>query len=404
MLETNIRIVYPGKNLCVWVRHANVKGSDFSADLLEMACSKLRNHYKLAAAKCLGEPPTLLVATSRPIPTIRLEDDEWELEIADAGKNAQRLTLADPKGVELLPLLIERALMVKLAHHINFWRISDSARLWYESEPFRTEDGIDAYQRYRIAALPLSDQGVGVAVDPETAFFTTDTLAYFFDPDVSLAEQENRSKLFNQLTGRQSGQKGTLLYDNSRSMTKCYFESAPPGITCATTGKVRAKGHSYDSLYDYYKAECPKLEVDKSDQAIRVSFANISKPQWIAAKQVRVRVMNDSLPESLGSIDKIEPHLRRRLAQGFWKQLMPRPFGHVAPGLQKGFWRPGKNRVHQFSIPDLTFGRDESLPAPSTCSTTAYRNSYRQRLEYLEEMGCYYVPPDMPRTLFCLSQ
>ena len=130
MLETNIRIVYPGKDLYVWVRKATVKGSILSADLLEAACSKLRNQHRLAAAKCMGESPFLLVATFHPIPAIHLEDEEWELEVADAGVDARRLTLADSQG-GLLPLLIERALMIRLAHHTRFWRISDSTRVWY---------------------------------------------------------------------------------------------------------------------------------------------------------------------------------------------------------------------------------------------------------------------------------
>ncbi|NVL89788.1 MAG: hypothetical protein HWN69_02160 [Desulfobacterales bacterium] len=398
MIETNIRIVYPGKGLYVSVKDAEVKGSDLSVDLLERACGRLRYQQGLASILCPGPPASLLVATSRPIPTMLMEDEDWELEISDAGRNAWRLTLSDQKGETFLPLLIERALMAKLARHTKFWTL-DSPRNWYEPEPFCIERGISVYRRYRIAGLPLGDQGIGIAVDVGTAFFTVDTLAYFFDPDVSRMEQQQRERLFDKLTNRQRGQKGTLLYDNSKSQVKCYFESAPPGITCATTGIIRAKGHSYDSLYDYYKAVYPKLKVNKDAQAVSVSFSNIRKPQWVAAQQVRVRVMNDSLPRELSSIDKIKPNMRRELLQGFWAKLGSRPFGPGFPSLYRGFWRPKTERVRQFSIPDLTFGRDKVLSAPSTPSAKAYRSNYMQRLEYLEEIGCYYVPPDMPRTL-----
>ena len=64
-----------------------------------------------------------------------------------------------------------------------------------------------------------------------TAFFTTRSLDYFFDPEVSDVEYRRRRGWFDRLTDRQSGQKGTLLYDNGRTRTKCYFEDAPHGVT-----------------------------------------------------------------------------------------------------------------------------------------------------------------------------
>lgn len=63
-----------------------------------------------------------------------------------------------------------------------------------------------------------------------------------FDPTVPLQEREHRRKQFEALTGRQQGQKGTLLYDAGSTQTVCYFASAPHGKTCATTGKIRVKG------------------------------------------------------------------------------------------------------------------------------------------------------------------
>jgi hypothetical protein len=49
MLETNVRIVYPGPSLYIWTRHARVTGSHIDADRLERACKKLQAVHGLAA-------------------------------------------------------------------------------------------------------------------------------------------------------------------------------------------------------------------------------------------------------------------------------------------------------------------------------------------------------------------
>jgi hypothetical protein len=398
MIETNIRVVYPGKNFYMRVRNAEVRGSNLSIDLIERACGRLRYQYGLAAVPVSGNLHRLLVSTSRSIPSIHMEDEEWELEISDTGEKTQILTLADSNGNKYLSPLLERALMANLARNTQLWTL-DSPRIWYEPEPFMVDAGIAVYRRYQITAIPLDDEGIGIAVDVGTAFFSTDSLAYFFDPDVLNEELLRRGKSFAQLTNRQAGQKGTLLYDNGIARVKCYFESAPQGITCSTTGKIRVKGQTYDSLYEYYKAEYPKLKITPSSPAVRVSFSNISRPQWVAAEHVIIRVMNDSVPRSLSSVDKIKPQERRDLIEEFWTDLGETPFGMGLPKPYSDFWRPRQDRVSQFEIPELSFGQNRVLTQPSN-TAKAYRENYRQRLEYLDEFGCYYVPPDMPRIMY----
>lgn len=248
--------------------------------------------------------------------------------------------------------------------------------------------------------MVVDGEGIGISVDAETAFFSVHTLAHFFDSGIPKSEEESREKEFERLTQRQKGQKGTLLYDNGSSRTKCYFESAPRGVTCATTGLIRAKGRSYDSLHDYYRLEYSNIHIDGDAPAVQVSFPGMGKPQWVAADCLRIRVMNDVLPGSLSSIDKIEPNQRRDMARSFWERLEPNPLGLVAPGLQNRFWRPSDSRIHRFSIPDLIFGGDIRLKGPSQLNAEAYRENYRQRMEYLKEAGCYYVPATIPRTLY----
>lgn len=400
MLETNIRIVRPDPDLCIWVRRAAVQGPNLSADLLQRACGALRHRHRLAAIPLGGRQPSLLVATNSQIPFIHLEQENWMLDVTDAGEPSRRLSLGDSDGASLLPALIERALLVELARRTDLWTL-DSPRIWYEAKPFRTEEVIAAYRRFEVASLLIEGVGVGIAADVGTAFFTTATLSHFFDLTVAAGDRQQRRALFADLTGRQQGQKGTLLYDNGRSRVKCYFEDAPEGVTCGNTGKVRVKGKTYDSLFAYYRAEIPGLPVTEDTTAVRVSFPGLDRPQWVAADRVCARVMNDDLPESLTALDKIAPKDRRSILQGFWNRLEPKPLGDVAPGLCGGFWRPEPNRITRLVPVGVEFGQGQCLPAPALPSVRAYRDYYRQRLEYLEKAGCYSVPPTVGRTLYC---
>lgn len=400
MTETNIRIVSPGPDLGIWVRRAAVQGPDLSVDLLQRACGTLRHRYRLAAVPHSGPQPSLLIATDRRIPSIHLEQEDWLLDVIDVGEPSRRLSLADSEGLLLLPLLIERALLAELVQRTDIWRL-DSPRIWYEAKPFRTEEGIAAYRRFEVASLLVESVGVGVAADVGTAFFSTATLAYFFDDAVAADERQHRRALFAEFTGRQQGQKGTLLYDNGRSRVKCYFEEAPDGVTCGSTGTVRVKGNTYGSLFAYYRSEIPELPVTEDTTVVRVSFSGLGRPQWVAADRLYVRVMNDDVPDRLSSVDKIAPADRRALLQGFWDRLEPNPLGGVAPGFHNGFWSPEPNRITRLVPEGVEFGQGQRLPAPASPSVGSYRDYYRQRLEYLEKAGCYSVPPTVGRTLYC---
>jgi hypothetical protein len=400
MLETNIRIVRPGPELHLWVRRAAVQGPDLSVDLLQRACGTVRHRNKLAAVPYGGPQPSLLVATNAPIPVIYLEQENWVLEVRDAGGPSRRLSLTDPDGASLIPPLIERTFLTELARRTDLWTL-DTPRIWYEAKPFRTQERIAAYRRFEVASLLVEGVGIGIVADVGTAFFTTDTLAYFFDPTVAAAEQQHRRILFAEFTGRQKGQKGTLLYDSGRSKVKCYFVDAPDGVTCGSTGKFRVKNKTYDSLFAYYRVENPELPVAEDTSAVRVSFPFLDRPQWVAADRVYARVMNDDLPESLSAIDKIAPRDRRVLLQGFWNRLEPNPLGGVAERFYDGFWRPDASRITRLIPPGVEFGQGKRLPAPALPSLDAYRDYYRRRLKCLEGAGCFSLPPTVGRTLYC---
>jgi hypothetical protein len=397
VIETNLRIVEPGEDLRVVVRHARVSGSDLTADLLEKACGALRYRRRLAAVVVRGTVPGIIVATADRIPDVHLGDEEWELEITDGDDVSRPLSLREAQGSVLIPKLLERALQAQLSPRRDLWTLG-SSRIWYERAPICTQDGIAVYRRYELAATLIDGAGVGIACDVGTGFFTTEPLSYFFEANVPRAEIDRRARQFASFTGRQAGQKGTLVYDVGSSRVKCYFEQAPIGVTCATTGKIRVKGQTFDSLADYYRQTRGELGDLSEAPAARVSFGGLGRPRWVAANRLRVRVMNDNLPRSLSTIDKISPDDRLRAIVGFWSRLT-RPFGDVAPSVSSEFWRPDAHRVYHFRPGRLQFERANLAP-PSHVTPDRLRDHFRSRTRFLQEHGCYDVPAVVDRRLF----
>jgi hypothetical protein len=109
--------------------------------------------------------------------------------------------------------------------------------------------------------------------------------------------------------------------------------------------------------------------------------------------------MNDNLPRQLQNADKFAPLQRRATLINFWRDLGLKPLGYVAPGVGSGFWQPPDDRVHHLALPDLVFGNEQRLVAPTTRSIDAYKQHFRQRADMLIKAGCYYVPPTMPRLI-----
>ena len=297
MLETNMRVVGRGLALHLAVRTAQVEGTDTSPELLQRLCGSLKQRYGVAAVPDPRTPARLIVATKRPIKPLRLSDDNWELEVTDTGTQEELLTPTDALGRTVLPQLVERALLATIARSSQL-RMYGSPRIWYEPRPFRLDAGIAAYRRYEISALLVDEVGIVIAVDIGTAFFTSDTLADFFDPLLSAEERCAREQHLNRLLGRQQGQKGTLQYDTDGALSTCYYVQAPAGVTCGTTPKIRLNGTTYGSLADYYRAKHPTFGDTDDLAAMQVSFPNLDRPQWVVANRVRARVMNERLPQN----------------------------------------------------------------------------------------------------------
>lgn len=401
MIETNIRIVHPGAELYVWVRRATITSTSSDPEFREKACSKLRRKHGLAAIRYPGDPSSLLIACTQPIEPLHLEDENWEVDVIDSGEANRRIQFQEQFGAETIPALIERALLSTLSHRNDLWTL-DSPRIFYEATPFLIKDSVSAYRRYEISALPIEGVGVGIAIDVGTAFFSSESVAYYFEQKPGENERKRREAVFAQLTGRQVGQKGTLLYDTGSSRVKCYFEKAISGETCSTTGVLRVSSKSYASLLDYYKEKNPNLPVDDDTPVVRVSFPGLDKGTPVAADRLRIRIMNDDVPETMSNVDKLNPSDRKSLLTAFWGKIGTTPFRGIAPKLQSGFWQPDAIHITQLSMPKLIFGEGEILEAPITYSPESYRHNYYQRMKFLEDHGCYAVSPTMNRTLYCV--
>lgn len=427
MVETNARVLAPGKDIALPVRYALVQGTTNTPELREKVCYRLRREHGLIAVPCQDRRGRLLVATDQSIPARQMTVDEWNITVSDVEESAL-LTLTTPEGWRLLPELVERMITNAIERRDDWWTF-DSLRHWYEKRPFDSQEGIDALRRYAVSAIPVEGVGIVVAVDVGTAFFTQESVADFFAPAFPEAEQHRRQAKFERLAQRQSGQQGTLLYNNGETTLKCYFERLPAGKTCGNTAPRRVRGKSYASMVEYYQKVSPQLGIRKSDMVAFVSFPGLDHPQPVAARCLKVRVMNDMLPQSLINADKIRPQVRRQMVVDFWNKMgkvsfpqvrcLPSPLSAsdeakahamsvaeapaAVPGAAflSGFWRPEAAQVRRIGLPTLRFGNGEALEPPPSADAMAYKQHFKRRAEMLDAGRCYHFSALLGRTVIC---
>ena len=247
--------------------------------------------------------------------------------------------------------------------------------------------------------MPIEGEGIGVIADVGTGFFSAFTLSHYFALDLAESERKCREERFELLTERQLGQKGTLVYDFGRGKTLCYFEEAPPGLTCGGTGSFVIEGTPYESLYHYYRVKHPGLEVSEDARAVKVSFPGLGRPTPVAAHMLRPRVMNDNVPGKLSNVDKISAHDRRGFLLKFWESLGDRPLGPNIPGLLPGFWQPTSEKVSRFLPPLVRFGSSQAVSEPSASGISEFKAYYRNRKRLLDGGHCYRFPPTATRVV-----
>ena len=397
MIETNIKIVRFGSKLRLDVRPAKVTTQAAVPELLEKACNALASRQHLSAVKESGGNSHILVLSGEPISKINLEEDNWYLDVEDAG--SRRLNFSTSEDQFLMTQLLERSLLKQVSRNQSFWML-DSYRMFYEKAPFDKVQDVAAYRRFEIASVPIEGVGVGLIVDIGTAFFTNLTVADFFKEDHSEDESRYLRKRFNKLSQRQIGNKGTLLYEYKPGrFKKCYFDSFCPGVTASTTGKIRINNETFSSLQEYYQIK-QNVRVEDDEPVAKVSFANILYPVFVAANKLRLRVMNDALPRQLKNSDKIAPQERHNMINRFWQGLGPNPLGKGNPQVERELWRPQQGKLFHAKAPDLLFSDGNVLRAPVNGHIGENKAFFSSRLSYLDKYGCFYVPPSAPRTLY----
>ena len=396
MREANIRIVEPGTNLYVWTRCTKIKTPNPSPKMLEKACNKFASQG-LAAVYCRVRKQ-ILVFTRGPILPLEVKEDNWIIQVEDGGCDQKIQFLHSENDASLLAQLIERQILIKIKHRSKM-QTFDSPRIFQDPKPFATVENIDAYRRFEISALSIQGVGVGISAEISTAFFSHWTVADVFRDDIPDHEQQRLQEDFESLSQRQRGQKGTLLYDLENKQRKCYFDKFLPRITCATTKPLFVNGQTYNSLLEYYQHNQSQLRIDPNDSVARVSFPNIDQPQPVAAKLLRLRVMNDALPKSLKHVDKIKPWERVRLINSFWQRLGNDVLGNGKPRVSRYFWQPYFKNVIDLLPPALQFADGFTLAAPRQRNSSEFRTHYKQRLPLLHKVGCLEAPISMERTV-----
>ena len=114
-VETNIKLFHQRKDLYVWGRHAHLSGPHLAQENAEKVCVKLASERGLAAiVKPHSDSSQLLVATKRNVRQMIVEVSDLSFTLTDADEPNEKITLASPYGERILPLLLVRAMTIKL--------------------------------------------------------------------------------------------------------------------------------------------------------------------------------------------------------------------------------------------------------------------------------------------------
>ena len=391
-MEVSIRIFQPGVNISHTVRIVELQGNKLNDEQLERVCSNLRNVYGLGAIPYnrRGDTQSIMVIANKSLNGYKIKEGNWLVTLSD-NENLKTLRFNHHDDRQDLTDILVRALYGKLEKSSEYRRI-DTPKIWYDSKSIDEEGDIIVYRRYNISGIPVENEGIGIGLHVETAFFTNKPVQHYF-----VTGQVER---FNKLTSRQEGSRGTLLYKLGNKRLKCYFLEYCQGMTCATTGKLTFEGHSYDSLHDYYTKKYPELKFNPDDKVIKVSFdGNLSGGVPVSANMLFARIMNDALPTSLRKLDKIPPFKRKPAELEFWKKIGESPLSNSSLKLKTTDWQPSSNNSYQLSLPKILFNQENVLPSPSSRNKHAYGKYYQDIKRMLDEFGCFHVPANIPRVI-----
>lgn len=391
-MEASIRIFQPGMNLSQTARIVELDGNKLNDEQLERVCSNLRNIHGLGAIPFArkGEIQSILVVSFKSLNGWKVKEGNWVVTLVDKGES-KTLKFMNMNERQFLADLLVRALHAHLEKSEKYKRM-DTPKIWYDSQVVGDDGDIVGFRRYNVSALPIENEGIGIGIHVETAFFTKHTVQYYHVN--SLVDR------FSQLTQRQEGSKGTLLYKLGSKRLKCYFVEFCGNMTCATTGKLSFDGQTFESLYDYYIKKYPGLTFNPHDKVAKVSFdGNLSTGVPVSANMLFVRVMNDALPASLRKLDKIVPFKRKRAEQDFWTNIGENPLSNSNLKLKSTDWKPGSANHYQIPLPQISFNQNRFLESPRSRSEHTYKEYYQNIKRTLDEVGCYHVPANISRTV-----
>jgi hypothetical protein len=388
MTETNIKIVNFGENLHLLVKEVVLESEGLNPKQMRAVCAKLRNRYRVAATPCGNS--SIYVPIWFDFPEVHINIDGW-LITPKVIKNSIKLEYSNSQHRKFIGDLYKQALFFEIQKTNLFWTIeNESNRIFYENKPFfegrKRGHEVNAFRRFEVSELEVEGVGLGISVVISTSFFSTLSIEEFFE--------ENKAHDFDRISLRQNEQKGTLLYVTPESSTICYFEKYLEGKTLSTTKGIEVKGKYYETPYQYFKERYPTADINPNDKVAIVSFKNMEIKVPVPAKMLYPRVMNDALPAKLTKMAAIEPSERKSyLENNFWNKFGSFPFGKRLADLNKNYYVPHKDNCGIIRIPNFIFGNKSILSSPQVINQYGYKIHFRQRMEYLEKHGCFFVPP-----------
>ncbi len=404
MIETTSKIVKFKNDLSMIIQKYEVIGHELKpaeqmkliSILEKIGITAIRyNEYNSVKSKYIFY---VLTESREKIPSRTINVDQWDytFKLTDS---PIKIEIKNPKHRKLIEEFYLRKAQSMLKKVKSLWVYKgNSGRQFYETTPFDSSEEINGYRRYDLSSKYIDNTGLSINVDVKTAFFTKFPVEYYFLNNF----QEKFAKLSERYKDLEYLKyKGTLLFNGPNYSTKCYFIDYCNDLTLGSTPSFSINGVKYKNSFDYYQRLYPKYDVNPDDNVALVSFpfGNNSHENYVPAKKIFLRVMNNALEGDLSKEDKISPEERKILISKFWDILGNRPFGDNYAGLEDNFYRPSFTNSRHIELPTLIFGNNIKLNSSHIRTKREYKFHYQNVLKNLQKNGCYFIPKVMDRNL-----
>ncbi|MBX3394342.1 MAG: hypothetical protein KF841_03140 [Phycisphaerae bacterium] len=367
--------------------------------LLQGVCSLLRTRHGVIAVPASSAQRELIACNAGSAP-LQLEGDTWHATV-HPGSNRRLSVVAEPDQ-SVLAELVQKTLVHSFHRSDRYVRTSQSVRYWHDPKPEQVAGGIEMLPRLSFSTIALPDLGIGVIFDFHHLFQTEMTVADYFDEHIPASARDQRRREFNRLRQHRNDRRGTLLYQVRRTVAQvCYFHEFASGTTCATTGAIKLPHETYGSLFEYYQATRPSLEIAPDDPVAYVSFPGMIGAKPVAAKLLRLRVSLDPrfMPKQLRSRTTMPPSERRDKLLQLWRTLNPNPLKTLGLQMNEDLWRPTVDQHELLPCPTLSFGLARAVRPPAEPSVRAYRTYFARRRDALAKGGVFRFEESVGRQL-----